>query len=441
MGAWLRRNRAFVLASASALGLALGIVVLWSRLGHELLAAVHAGEAWGPLNGLLDERARKLPLAHHLERWDEDMAALVACLVGLWALAAAVYVPLRTRARWWGVPVALLLWWVGVELLVAPRLVRRLRLVEYSIVRDPDHRPVAPSPPPPGWNSDAIRGAPESSEIRAEEFVVLFLGDSFTYGQGIRDPAQVFPARVEALLRERFPDLDVRSINFGWTSSSPVLSWRRLIDQGDRYRPDLVALCLDMTDVHDDVKWSSMLGRRGIYRYYDVFPLTLELLRRLAPGLYWSWWQRSNGGLPRERYFLTERPLEETRPHFATLVDSVGRIAAWCDERDLPFVLFVLPRYHQYSDVECPDDYELEMPGRAHSILGPHVLEPFRFFTELGRRADYPVRSLLEEFRASTVHPHCFPDDPHWNEAGHAIAAEAVARDLAELIEARAPER
>jgi hypothetical protein len=30
------------------------------------------------------------------------------------------------------------------------------------------------------------------------------------------------------------------------------------------------------------------------------------------------------------------------------------------------------------------------------------------------------------------VHPHCFRDDPHWNERGAGIAARAVFRDLEE---------
>ncbi len=427
-------RRRHLLVLLGVLAALLVVLALGYRLfGHALIAwRLEAGPS--AEGGNLADEKYALLLEKELRLADEKYAAALAIGVALWVLVGLLGLLWLRRAR---VPLwlaAVVLWWIGVELVVAPYLVRPLRLVTYNVVQDPDHRPPRPAQPVPGWNSDAIRATPEPEAFAAGDLNLIFLGDSFTYGMRIQDPAQTFAERVEAALAERFPGRGVRVANFGWTSSSPYLSLRRLRDDGERYRPALVALFVDLTDFHDDVKWEGMVERRGIYRFYDKLPLTLRMLESWAPGLYWRWWRASNDGLPRERYFVTEAPLEETRAWMEPLARNVAAIDAWCDERGIPFVLFALPRYHQYSDVECPEDYELDMPGRAHSILGPHVLEPFRFFEELAGRGDYPVRSLLEDFRTTDVHPHCFPDDPHWNPAGHAIAARAIARELEALV-------
>lgn len=407
------RRRALLVALATLAVLLVAVGLLYPVLGHDLVARWHGGEATGG----------------QLRQADDRVAAALAVGAGLWVLVALVGLLVLRRARAWAWLPALLAWWLGVELLVAPWLVRPLRLVSYNIVKDPDHRPPKPEAPVPGWNSDAIRATPEPEAFRPGDLNLVFLGDSFTYGMRV-GAADTFAEHVEAALAARFPDRGVKVANFGWTSSSPHLSLRRLRDDGERYAPALVALFVDMTDFHDDVKWENMLARRGIYAFYDRLPLTLALLEAVAPGLYWSWWRASNDGLPRQRYFVTERPLEETREWMRPLADNVAAIDAWCRERGVAFVLFALPRYHQYSAEECPDDYELALPGREHSVLGPHVLEPFRFFDELAAEVDYPVVSLLDDFRDTDVHPHCFPDDPHWNPAGHGIAAGAVAREL-----------
>ena len=41
------------------------------------------------------------------------------------------------------------------------------------------------------------------------------------------------PQKAETLLRQRHPEWDVKAANFGWNSSSPLLSYRRLAAIGD----------------------------------------------------------------------------------------------------------------------------------------------------------------------------------------------------------------
>jgi hypothetical protein len=380
------------------------------------------------LAALLIASCRDVRLGASEAEWD-TREALAWVGSGL-SLVAIIALCLRVRAGPLRTIGLLLLWYLAFELFAAPQLVRRFGLTNYLSVRDPDHRPWS-AVPDPEWNSDGLRGVPERVEFLPEDLNLIFLGDSFTYGQGIDESQQVFPALVQELLAQRMSGR-VRVANFGWTSSSPFLSYRRLREIGPAYHPDLVALFVDMTDFHDDIKWRNMLERKGIYWFYDKIPVTLKVLESAVPSLYWRWWTWSNEGAPRQRYFITEAPLSQTRRFMEPMLESIDAIDAFCAERSIPFVMFILPRYYQYSNRECPQDRELSLPGRQHSILGPYCLEPFRFFEELSR--PYPIISLLEAFADSEVFPHCFAHDPHWNEAGHAIAAEAIAEHMLGIL-------
>jgi len=360
---------------------------------------------------------------------DTTYRPALAAAIAVYGVVLLGYIVRRAKVRWrWSIPL-FLVYYLGVEHFAARHLIVPLRMRLYYQIRDPDHRPRMTSPAL-GWNSDSLRCPHESMDFTDSSFNVLFLGDSYTFGLRLK-PGQCFPRLVEGDLRRLFPELEVMVANFAWTSSSPLLSWRRLIDIGEKYRPDVVVLCLDMTDFRDDIRWDNMLTRRGIYGYYDVIPLVLRAFEALAPELFWKVYNGSNDNMPAKRFFASEAPLGETRPFLQPTAKNLDRIDAWCREHGAHFILVVLPRTYQYSDRECPDNWEAE----EYAVLGPHSLEPFRFFEELEPEVDFPIHSLLETFRATEVFPTAFRDDPHWTPAGSRVAATAITEILSAEIE------
>lgn len=294
------------------------------------------------------------------------------------------------------------------------------------LVRDIDHRIKPGRPGQQGRvtiNSDGIRSLLEADDFNEGGLNILFLGDSFVFGPRLLDDETV-PQLLEAKARELHPGKAINVVNFGWISSSPLLSLHLLEDLGRKYSPDAVVLGFDMTDFQDDIKYTKMLERKGVYWLLNVAPMTLlsarkligrvEMLLPLHDAIF---------GVPPQRFFATENPLSETLPYFAYTQGYIESIRALCtDELGATFTLIVLPRHYQYSDRECPDNWE----AHEYEILGPYCLEPFRYFENLRHRVDYPVHSLLEDFRDTDVHPLCFEDDPHWNAAGAQVAADAV---------------
>lgn len=308
-----------------------------------------------------------------------------------------------------------LLEWLGPHLL--PAFTRELYLV-----KDVDHR-MLPDPKA-GNNSDGIRSSLEADDFQDEDLNIIFLGDSFVYGW--RSPAgHTLPDQLQAIANEQQPGNHVRVANFGWVSSSPLLSYRLLENIGAKYKPDVVILGIDMTDIQDDIKYQRLLDKQGVYRLLDIAPLSVVLLENVLEKTGLHGLHRQVFGFPAERFFATRHPLAETRADFSFIQGNIDRIARYSqDQLGAKFVLLVFPRSFQYSDKESPNNWE-----KAEYVpLGPYVHEPFVYFSELAARAPYPVFSLLPDFHSSGEFPTTFDDDPHWNATGTRIAAEASYR-------------
>jgi len=394
-----RRHRAF-LAVAGA-GSALLLLVF---LGHRLLGSGTRGA-------------------------ELRFASLFSAAAAVFAATLLTYVLVRVRPGWLAGAALVILFYLGLERLVAPHWYWQLQLEQYMLVRDPDHRPRGGRP---GWNSDGLRQDLEPEDYREEDVNILFLGDSFTMGSELEDPLRdAFPHVVGRELDARFPGRTVRVANLGWSSSSPLLSLRRLRDIGAKYRPDLVVLCVDMTDPHDDIKWANLLERRGICALYEPFPLASKVLSTALPGVFWWVYERSVGGnLPYHRFFATEQPLAESRPFLEPIAANIELIREEARRLGAELVVFVLPRWFQYDERECPEDWEMADPRSRHTVLGPHSTEIFGWFEELAEQRGIEVHSLLEDFRTTEVFPTCLVDDPHWNPDGHAVAARGIVARL-----------
>jgi hypothetical protein len=328
---------------------------------------------------------------------------------------------------------------------LAPKVLKEVVVAKVSEQYDltVDHRL---KPDGKNINSDGIRFRGEADDVREEDFVVLFLGDSFTFGTRLPN-RRTYPRAFEAFLRQRACAAPVRSINFGWPSSSPLLGLRLLRQIGYKYRPDLVVYNLDVTDFHDDLRYERELQNAGDYEV-DTSRLLRQFIARKLPWLDFALADATSVGgllrpgrprdgdagepeLPGDRFFATNSPLDETRvwiergvmKNLAAIHEfATGTLGA-------PMVLVLYPRSYQYSDRESPKNWE----AWAYEVQGPYVREPFRYFEEVADRLPYPVVSLLPAFEASKTFPLYFDDDPHWNQEGARLAAETAARAIQRL--------
>jgi len=297
-------------------------------------------------------------------------------------------------------------------------------------------------------NADSARFRGEAADLDEDDFVVLFLGDSFTFGFGLAYEDS-YPYRVEALAAEHACRPTVRVVNMGWTSSSPLLALRLLRQVGYKYRPDLVVYSLDMTDFHDDLRYEWRLREQRDYEF-DAAAIAERWIARELP---WATALRPVVGAvtsrlrgvtrderaellaglsvpgPHERFFVTARPLDETRPAIELgVMKNLAEIDRWArDVLGAKMALVVYPRAYQYTARESPRNWE-----RGYVPLGPFVREPFRYFAEVSPTLPYPVIDVLPDFEASDRFPLYFANDPHWTEQGADVAARAVFAALRE---------
>jgi hypothetical protein len=290
-------------------------------------------------------------------------------------------------------------------------------------------------------NADGLRFRGTAEDLDPDDFVVLFLGDSFTYGLYL-DYADAYPYAFETFVADGECRQPVRAVNFGWTSSSPLLSLRLLREIGYRYQPDLVVYNLDMTDFHDDLRYARELRQGGSNFSIDGAEIANVALNRVWPGEPIDVRRifripeapappDDQIALPEERFFVALQPLDETRDWIERgVAENLEALGAFADDvLGSGFAVVVYPRAFQYSRFESPRNWEEEKVER----MGRHALEPFRYFDEQAAHLPYPVVSLLTAFQTSKRSPLFLTNDPHWTRFGAALAAETVARELGRL--------
>lgn len=293
-----------------------------------------------------------------------------------------------------------------------------------KLVHNPDHR-MTPQQFT-GLNSDHIRSTREADAFPEQDFNIVFLGDSFVYGFLLPQESMAPPAQLEHILREQYHRDDINVANFGWTSSSPLLSLRLLKDIGKKYHPDLILLALDMSDYRDEWFYRAVLHPKGIYQWVVKWPRCLFFFKRLLEALspLTDWHTRLFGYSGEGGYFVARQPLSASRPLFEAVYHSLQDINDVAKTLPAPFVVFVPPRHWQYTDKEAIDSWE----NGGFDVMGPYALENYRYFA--GQQPPFALVPMLDDFRETTLFPLNFRVDSHWNKQGARFFAERVAWHL-----------
>ncbi len=291
------------------------------------------------------------------------------------------------------------------------------------LILDPDHRMdpnLRPGPESPVdfTNVDGIRSLVEPEDVEDEDVNIIVLGDSFVFGY-LQPHDEALPHILQSLARSHFPGRDINIFNFGWITSSPLLSLRLLQDVGHKYKPDTVLLLMDVSsDFHDDLKYQAWLDSP----VREIVPFSYLAIRN-ATGVTAPKFSEWLFGWPFDRFFVVNQPIARSEPYLQFSMSVVDQIHDYAEnELGSRFVLFALPRGFMFSTTESPNNWEA---GR-YTPLGDYVLEPFLFLEDRADSLEYPYRSLLPAFKDTEVFPTSFDDDPHWNDAGTELAARAV---------------
>jgi len=241
-------------------------------------------------------------------------------------------------------------------------------------------------------NSDGFRGRREFGQAD-DRFRVLVVGDSFVFGQGVREDDR---------LTEQMERLEPRwrVDNMGMTGWGPDLMVRAIERYGGKIRPEVVVLAIYTDDFRRLVPYYAGVG----YRYPKFELAGSELVDvPFPPQTIWDrlrlvQWQRQmtwNDPAVRNRYDLNEALLERYL-HDASAM------------RFAPMVAF--------------------FPG-----TGDNAEDQARrgFLLTWATRRKVPYVDLTETMQGAGIDTVFIPKNWHWNRAGHRLAAEQLVKLVA----------
>ena len=424
--------------------------------------AAHRFGVVGPIKKLSYERTLILNMVLY---W-----ALATLLVAAWRRRRDVATLLRSQAP----QLALLLFSLTISFVfaeVAMRLVRPNAAAEpfARLASETLHHRNAPGRRSLGmgdkWvetNEDGFRTPYSREDFHQFEHRIVLLGDSYTFGLGV-DVQDGVAAVMESALREALGE-SVGVLNTGVISYSPYLERQAFVQVAQAYRPTLTLVLVDANDIGDDYQYESEnVSEDPTTPRFDVPPVDdsgpslcerSAICRALGPLWeklgrpkqvlcavmgwdkktydYYAFEVAVDGVKESNRFFILRHPLDATRPFFERTWENVEGIAEDVAAAGSGFGLVVMPRYFHWDDSECPKNWESDRYG----VADPHENVFLEFFDDKAATGALPVYSLLGAFKdhdAASSEPAVFEHDPHWNEVGHRVAGEALARWLLDV--------
>lgn len=202
-------------------------------------------------------------------------------------------------------------------------------------------------------------------------FRILCIGDSFTMGHGLADEEDTYPKQLEALLNERSESGRVEVINAGVMAWGVWQSAAWLKREGLAFEPDLIVLqtyagndvrdSLTRVGEHLDCDDAEYVNRMRQFRYENRPAIRLDRRLRSLSYVYAVLSRavlRGPAADPIEfdcgRRFSYEVMLKESYPSLEKgwqfFEEDVADLAAWCNDNDVPYVVFNVPGPYDISD-------------------------------------------------------------------------------------------
>jgi len=273
-------------------------------------------------------------------------------------------------------------------------------------------------------NAWGFRGPDFSSHEEPGTVRLLFLGDSFTFGEGVHFEdtfAEVTAKLLPQLLGRE--NLKVKSYNLGVGGYNTTEELFLLKSMGLQLRPDAIVLCYVLNDAEPALFQIDPL-RGPVRRRREAFvpegldeplpPKTLFYRSHIAQ-VVWRYTKARERNRQTEAYYLSL--YSPDAEGWRATRGALRELATYCQHEKIPVVVMVFP---------ILDELNASYPFRAiHGMVaqqaetdGVVVLDLLPFF-QGNRAADLWVH----------------PTDQHPNEKAHHIAAEVLAAKLASFPE------
>jgi len=294
-------------------------------------------------------------------------------------------------------------------------------------------------------NSAGMRDREHSKEKPDGTFRILVLGDSFMEALQVRAEASL-PQLLEKELTQQ-AGRPVEVINAGVSGWGTDDALRYLTEYGLEYDPDLVLVAATLhNDISDNLReyWHSAADGELVDQHREPIPWTtykaLQLKAFLAVRfqLVQLWRQVRHGremdavgqDLNSHVVQLFREPAPSRIDFGWELTDLLfQRMKEVTDGQAAQLVVVLLPLEYQISDAIFADFVRTS----GVSVDEMDQDRPQRMMEAIGRKTGIQMIDLRPAFRQWTAESDAglyVIGDGHWNEAGHRLATDAVARAL-----------
>jgi hypothetical protein len=269
---------------------------------------------------------------------------------------------------------------------------------------------------------------------------ILTIGDAFTMPEGLA-VERGYSALLEKRLSEMVAPRHVQVVNAGVTGYGPNEECAQLAELAPLLKPDIVVyeffidefLQVDLTREErlreiGFLPQDSWGGKKLFFRsqavshLQNIFVHSREILRNKPDD-----WRYQKALLA--FYRTGQNPLYSEKV-LANIKDRLARMRTSCKNVNSQFLIYFVPgaiAVSKTSDISYfPWDQDLSDTGKYD------LNRPYRNLEKIAKELEIPTVDLTSFLRADTIQPVYFVSSWHWNEEGHKVVAQVIARDFKE---------
>ncbi len=276
-----------------------------------------------------------------------------------------------------------------------------------------------------GFKNQTTKSIPLSSQ----NFRILFMGDSFTAGDGLS-----YEKTFVGLINQKVSSQGIEILNGAVSSYSPAIYYLKtqylLKNVGLKFNHLIV--CLDISDIQDEAEYYEIVDGKIVYQKYhlkewvfDYTLLTRKILRKslkilkLDPELQRTKNEESLGiNLFRSLWTINEAAFKQYGEIGLTKAKiHMNQLHQLLKEAEIPLTLVIYP---------WPDQiFNNDLDSRQ-----------VQFWKEWAESQGVPIINLFPDFISPANDPkhvisqNFIPGDVHWNENGHRLVANQLMKKL-----------
>jgi lysophospholipase L1-like esterase len=257
-------------------------------------------------------------------------------------------------------------------------------------------------------NSQAIRYR-EIEDKRSTNQIILALGDSFIWGDGLPEEALV-TTKIERMLQTKFPGIMV--INAGIPEYNTSDEYEQLVRLASIYQPDHVLLFFFTNDVL--ARKDGEKGDRAALSWRQNIKEYLRSRSKFLAFLYYQYKTKYVARIGVPKYLLPPDyfSIDESKPGWKSFQRALLQIRNYCREHNITLQFVIIPTLTCLND-----NYPyLELHNKVKEFVTKYEVPLIDLF---GVLAPYPPADLWVNL-----------ENTHWNDKATSLAAEEIVKNF-----------